>query len=65
MFLNVLKDNDRAIHLYEKCGFIYEGESREHVFMNGEYKTVEWYSMLDKEFDEGIFFREGYRHSLC
>ena len=50
VYLNVLSDNERAIHLYEKCGFIYEGEFRNHLFLRGEYKSLKWYSMLKKDF---------------
>ncbi len=50
VYLNVLSDNERAIHLYEKCGFIYEGEFRNHLFLRGEYKSLKWYSMLRKDF---------------
>lgn len=54
VYLNVLKDNIRAIHFYEKCGFVYEGEFREHIMKNGEYKTLVWYGMLKKEFDKKL-----------
>ena len=50
VYLNVLSDNERAIHLYEKCGFSYEGEFRKHLFLRGEYKSLKWYSMLKEEF---------------
>lgn len=50
VYLNVLSDNERAIHLYEKCGFIYEGEFRNHLFLRGEYKSLKWYSMLKEDF---------------
>lgn len=50
VYLNVLSDNERAIHLYEKCGFIYEGEFRNHLFLRGEYKSLKWYSMLKEDY---------------
>ena len=40
VYLNVLADNHRAIRLYEKCGFVYEGE----------FKGLKWYSMLREEY---------------
>lgn len=52
IFLNVLEDNLRAIHLYEKLGFTYEGAFRHYLFLNGEYKTLRWYSMLENEWKE-------------
>lgn len=51
VYLNVLKENTRAIRLYEKSGFIYEGEFRNHLFLNGEYKTLKWYGMLKEEYN--------------
>lgn len=50
IYLNVLSDNKRAIHLYEKCGFSYEGMFRRHLYLNGEYKTLKWYGILDDEY---------------
>lgn len=53
VYLNVLSDNERAIRFYEKCGFIYEGAFRRHLFLKGEFKTLKWYSILDNEFVGG------------
>ena len=50
VYLNVLSDNNRAIHLYEKCGFIYEGEFRKHIYIHGKYKSLKWYSILREEY---------------
>jgi len=52
VYLNVLAENTGAIQLYEKCGFIYEGEFRNHLFLRGNYKSLKWYSMLKEEFNE-------------
>lgn len=52
VYLNVLADNDKAIRLYEKCGFTYEGEFRKHLLLRGEYKTLKWYSILAEEYRE-------------
>lgn len=49
VYLNVLSDNIRAIHLYEKCGFVYEGEFRKHLLLKGEFKTLRWYGILKEE----------------
>lgn len=50
VYLNVLADNKVAIQLYEKIGFVYEGQFRNHLFLRGEYKTLKWYSMLKDEY---------------
>lgn len=50
VYLNVLSENMRAIHLYEKCGFLYEGTFRKHLCVKGEFKTLKWYSILKEEY---------------
>lgn len=50
IFLNVLSENKRAIHMYEKCGFIFEGEFRKHILLKGELKNLKWYSILKEEY---------------
>lgn len=52
VYLNVLADNEKAIHLYEKCGFRFEGEFRRHLFLDGEYKNLRWYGLLKEEYKE-------------
>lgn len=37
LFLEVLANNERAIHVYEKNGFIVEGRLRNHIFKNGDW----------------------------
>ena len=51
VYLNVLSENKRAIALYEGCGFVYEGEFRNHLFLRGEYRSLSWYGMLKEEYD--------------
>lgn len=48
VFLNVLSDNLPAIHLYLKCGFRYEGEFTDHLFLRGKYRNLKWYG-IEKE----------------
>ena len=55
VYLNVFADNIAAIKLYEKSGFVFEGEFRDHLIINGEYKNWKWYSVLASEFDKKIF----------
>ena len=51
VYLNVLSNNIPAIRLYEKCGFKFEGEFREHIRQGGEYLNWKWYGILSSEFD--------------
>ena len=50
--LSVLDQNIRAKHVYEKCGFQYEGKKREAAYKNGEYVDICMYSILKKEFPD-------------
>ena len=52
VYLNVFANNVPAIKLYEKCGFIYEGEFRNHILIDGNYFDLKWYGILNDEFDE-------------
>lgn len=55
VFLSVLSDNKAAIKLYERCGFIYEGEFRNHIRRGENFVNWKWYGMLKEEYDEHIF----------
>lgn len=48
VYLNVLEDNVRAQKLYEKCGFVYEGSAVDAVRINGQYKTLKWYGIINR-----------------
>ena len=50
VFLNVLSDNERAKHFYEKDGFSYEGCFRRHLKLRGEWRDWDWYAILKDEF---------------
>lgn len=54
VFLNVLSDNQKAIHLYEKCGFVYEGEFKKHLFLREKFCDLKWYRMLKEEYIQKI-----------
>jgi len=45
VYLNVISDNERAIKFYEKMGFVYEGEFKEHLLINGVYHNLKWYAV--------------------
>jgi len=47
VYLNVLEDNVRAQRLYEKCGFVYEGSAVDAVKINGAYRTLKWYGIVN------------------
>lgn len=51
VYLNVLEDNVRANRFYEKCGFVHEGMARKHLFLNGKYHSLNWYSVLKEEYN--------------
>lgn len=51
--LTVLDDNERAKHLYEKCGFVYEGCKRRAKFKNGKFVDMLMYSILRQEYSGG------------
>lgn len=46
VYLNVYSDNLRAIRLYEKLGFRFEGIFKEHVYGNGHYRDLSWYGIF-------------------
>ena len=48
--LTVLSDNDRARHVYEKCGFKKEGIKRKSNFKNGVFVDTYFYAILKEDF---------------
>lgn len=50
IYLTVLADNTAAVKLYEKCGFTYEGELRDHIFKDGQYISWKLYGILENEY---------------
>lgn len=69
VYLNVLSENKRAIRLYEKCGFVLEGEFRNHLCLRGQYLNLRWYAMLRDEYQKNrICVGGGYKclpDSIC
>ena len=51
--LTVLENNERAKHLYEKCGFKFEGVKRKSNYKNGMFVNMWMYSILKEEFKGG------------
>ena len=51
VYLNVLADNRSAIKLYERCGFTFEGEFREHIKRDNVFVNLKWYGMTQDEYD--------------
>ena len=49
VYLNVLEENKRANRFYEKCGFRYEGMSKEILYINGKYHSLNWYSIENND----------------
>lgn len=55
VFLNVLYENEKAIRLYEKCGFRYEGIFKEHINIRGKNRTIKWYAIMKDEWMERVY----------
>lgn len=49
-YLDVYEDNARARHLYESLGFVYEGVMREAGERGGDFISLHFMSMLDREY---------------
>lgn len=45
VYLNVLSDNERAIKFYNKMGFEYEGEFKDHLYIDGKFRNIKWYAI--------------------
>jgi RimJ/RimL family protein N-acetyltransferase len=50
IYLNVISTNKRAIGFYTKMGFKYEASFKKHIFLNGEFNDLVWYSVFIEEF---------------
>jgi len=46
LFVSVFADNDKAVNLYKRCGFIGEGILRDHVWKGGRFRDVAILSVL-------------------
>lgn len=50
--LSVLENNERAKHLYEKCGFIFEGRRRKAKYKDGKFVNLLLYSALRDDYEK-------------
>jgi RimJ/RimL family protein N-acetyltransferase len=50
IFLSVLAKNQRAIHVYEKMGFVHEGIMRKSMYKQGVFEDLLIMSMLKEEY---------------
>ncbi|MFZ0217283.1 MAG: GNAT family protein [Candidatus Dormiibacterota bacterium] len=48
--LRVLEFNERAIHCYERCGFVREGVERETALVDGRYRNDLRMRILEQEY---------------
>lgn len=48
--LGVLETNERARHLFEKCGFVYEGRKKKAIYKNGEFIDLLLYAIVREDF---------------
>lgn len=53
IYLRVLDYNQKAISLYEKVGFLYEGCDKEGAYINGKYHSDFYYSILKRDYMGG------------
>lgn len=58
VYLNVLSQNEKAIRLYERIGFVYEGEFLKHIYLRGQYMNLKWYRMLRAEYEKSCIRKE-------
>ena len=54
IFLRVFADNQRAIRVYEKVGFVHEGRQRQAEYHDGEFHDVIFMGMLRPEWDRQL-----------
>ena len=48
--VHVLEENERALKMFQKCGFILEGVQRQAFFQEGRYWNVRALSLLEDEY---------------
>ena len=43
-------ENHASAHVMEKCGLVYEGTLREHVWLRDHWRSTRYYGMLEREY---------------
>jgi RimJ/RimL family protein N-acetyltransferase len=51
--LDVIDYNERAIRVYERCGFVREGVRRDELWKRGRFVNLVRMSLLESEFGNG------------
>jgi len=51
--LDVMDYNERAIRVYERCGFVREGVRRDELWKRGRFVNLVRMSILETEFQDG------------
>jgi diamine N-acetyltransferase len=51
IYLLVSVENEKAVHLYQACGFIEEGHFIEEFFINGKYRDVKRMYILQDQYN--------------
>lgn len=52
IFLNVVETNIKAINFYEKYGFCKEAVFHKHIFINGNFVDLIWYTIFSDKFNK-------------
>ena len=50
VFLNVIPDNQRAVHFYEKVGFHYIGTSKKSLILKQTPYDLMWFEILNEDY---------------
>ena len=57
IYLVVDKENEKAVHVYNKVGFIVEGELQDEFFVDGTYHNAIRMCMFQKQYLEKAFIK--------
>jgi len=53
--VGVTDENESAIHMYKKCGFVENGKRRAALYRNGKYYDAIWLDILESEYREKFY----------